>query len=486
MDGPIDGFGHDRTDPSVEAISTEAFAVGMKTVIEQSSDAIIFTEVETGSIVIVNDTATRLFERKRETLIGMNQSELHPANERASSFQLFCGCARARIGPTTRYDDGSQIHIITGSDTHIPVEINASLVDIGDRTLIQAHFRDISDRLDVERERKVFQRAVEQAGHSIFITDIQGRFEYVNPAFERISGYSEDEVLGKRTSLLKSGVHDDAFYQHLWGTILAGEIWQGELINKSKDGERYVIEQTIAPIHNHTGSIEWFVAVNRDITDRKRRERQLKRERERLEEFASTVTHDLRTPLSLAIGQLDFAMETDPRPEIDRAIEALEQMNELIHELLTLSKQGETVDDASPVDIVECVENAWSHVDTTDASLSIGIDTDHVIDADADRLEILLRNLFTNAVEHGGEWVAVEVVPLDEGEGFAVDDDGSGIDPTHRARIFDAGVSLEQGSGYGLSIVQQIAQAHGWTVEATESPSGGARFAIQIPQAHTE
>ncbi|WP_162224628.1 PAS domain S-box protein [Halorussus amylolyticus] len=122
-----------------------------------------------------------------------------------------------------------------------------------------------------------FREAVEHAGHAIMLTGRDGTIEYVNPAFEEITGYDEEEAVGKRPSLLKSGVHDAEFYVDLWQTILDGEVWEGQLQNRHKSGEVYPIEQTIAPIEDEAGNVVRFVAINRDISERVERERQLER-----------------------------------------------------------------------------------------------------------------------------------------------------------------------------------------------------------------
>jgi PAS domain S-box-containing protein len=133
---------------------------------------------------------------------------------------------------------------------------------------------DITDRKAREREHRSFKQAVENTGHSVVITDESGEIEYVNPTFEDVTGYTQEEVMGRNPRLLKSGEHEADFYERMWETILDGEVWSAELINERKDGSHFVVDQTIAPILED-GEIQRFVAVNQDITDRKEREREL-------------------------------------------------------------------------------------------------------------------------------------------------------------------------------------------------------------------
>jgi len=353
--------------------------------------------------------------------------------------------------------------------------------------------RDITTRKHREQELRSFRQAVEHAGHVIMITETDGTIEYVNPEFESVTGYSSAEALGRDSSLLSSGEHDDDdCYRNLWETILDGDIWEGELVNERKNGDRYHVEQTIAPITDETGTIERFVAVNTDITDRKQYERQLERERDRLEEFARTVAHDLRNPLSIALGHVDLARQTaDGDSALDVSLSALERMERMIEEILTLSKQGETVREPSSVRFEEVVETAWGHVgaDVAAASLSMSHScAKWTLTADESRLRQLLENLLRNAVRHAGPDVAIRVGCLSDRKGFFVADDGPGIEPSERNRIFESGyTSAADGTGFGLAIVRQIADAHGWDITVTDGEAGGgARFEITTTVAYRD
>ncbi|WP_254823500.1 sensor histidine kinase [Haloglomus halophilum] len=212
-----------------------------------------------------------------------------------------------------------------------------------------------------------------------------------------------------------------------------------------------------------------------------RREQELARQNRRLEEFAGVISHDLRNPLAIAQASLQMALEDDGMDELERTRDALDRMESLVDGLLTLAREGRGVGDISAVDIVTIAERAWTTVDTGDARL----ETEPVpeLQADPDRLQQLLENLFRNSVEHGADATAaltVTVGPLTAGAGFYVADDGSGIPDAERESVFEHGVSTAGGTGLGLTIVRTIAEAHGWTVAATESDAGGARFEFRI------
>ncbi|CAI48522.1 receiver/sensor box histidine kinase [Natronomonas pharaonis DSM 2160] len=341
---------------------------------------------------------------------------------------------------------------------------------------------DITERKEREQTLEQFRSAVEHAGHAVLITDSKGTIEYVNDAFEEMSGYSAAEAIGQSPSILKSGEHDHDFYRRLWETVLSGDVWHGEVINERKNGGQYVVDQTIAPITD-AGEITGFVAINRDITELKAYERKLEEQNERLQQYGHSVAHDLRNPLTLLKGHLDdFETVADDGPvdpeTVERrcrdAREVVDRMELLIDDLLTMAEQGQRVLEFETVSLEAVADEAWEQVQTAEADLTV---TDSPIEADPDRLRELLSNLFRNAIEHAGEDIAVRVGPLDFVEGFFVEDDGPGIPPDERDRVLDRGFTTdEEGTGFGLAIVEEIARAHEWTVDVTEGSEGGARF----------
>ena len=257
--------------------------------------------------------------------------------------------------------------------------------------------------------------------------------------------------------------------------------------------------------------------------DRVQRRKQLERQRERLEEFASVVSHDLRNPLSVAVGNIELARELDGEEateRLDRAHDALDYMDDLISDLLALAREGRTVEETATTDLRGVVDQAWRTVGPPEGVSLVVAEPLPWVECDRDRLRQALENLFRNAVEHGGG-DALSVAPgeRDAGaptdglgsdafsgstvhadserdasdgatadpslrvfvgrlpDGFYVGDDGAGIEPSERDAVFDPGHSTDRdGTGFGLSIVERIAEAHGWDVSVTESRAGGARF----------
>jgi two-component system OmpR family sensor kinase len=216
-----------------------------------------------------------------------------------------------------------------------------------------------------------------------------------------------------------------------------------------------------------------FVRIERERQLRER-EADIARERDRLEEFAGLVSHDLRTPLNVAQGHLEMVRAETDNEKLETAAAALDRMEALIADLLALARHGEAVDDGEPVSLSTLVEEVGVTVGMDTAQLTVA---DATALADRSRLAQLFENLLGNARRHAGDDVRVTVGVLDDGEGVYVADDGPGIDAERRDAVFEAGhTSVADGTGFGLKIVSEIAEAHGWSVDLVESDEGGARF----------
>jgi len=221
----------------------------------------------------------------------------------------------------------------------------------------------------------------------------------------------------------------------------------------------------------------------------RRREAELERENERLDEFASLVSHDLRNPLNVANGHLELARAGHNSANLDEAAQALERMGTLIEDVLALAREGTAVDETEPITLSVIIERCWATVETGDADYRL-LD-DCTVLADESRLAQVFENLFRNSVEHGATdgrpeadgplTITVGAISGPDGDpqGFYVEDDGVGIPAAERERVFEAGYSTDYGgTGFGLRIVRDIVEAHGWDIACTAAESGGTRFEI--------
>ncbi|EMA60617.1 ATP-binding protein [Halorubrum kocurii] len=312
----------------------------------------------------------------------------------------------------------------------------------------------------------------------------------VNDAFEEMFGYDADRVVGESVDDFIVPPTDEAEAEatELNERLQCGENVRREVTRETADGHKHFILHVV-PIRLDAENVSGY-AIYTDVTERREREAALERQNERLDEFASIVSHDLRNPLSVAEGYVALANETGEMAHLEKAAEALDRMDELVGDLLSLARQGESVGETEPVSIEALARDAWESVDTDDAELVV--DDDVTVDASATRTRELLENVFRNSVEHGRQSPeADEAGPLtvrvgnaafrgDDGvakNGFFIEDDGRGLPEGKRDRVFESGFTTqENGTGLGLAITKRIADAHGWEVRALAGDSGGARF----------
>ena len=257
-----------------------------------------------------------------------------------------------------------------------------------------------------------------------------------------------------------------------------------EAVETALDGERTRYVQDVdgryydtvyQPVIEDDGTVSGVIGVAVDITERREYEQQLEQQNEQLDEFASVVSHDLRNPLNVAPGQLQLAREECSSDHLAHVEAAHQRMETLIEDLLTLARQGEPATDRSALALSEVVTSCWKIVDT--AAGALRIETNRTIDADRGRLKQLFENLIRNAIEHGGEDLTMTVGAM--ADGFYFEDDGRGIPPEDRDDVFAVDYSTsEAGTGFGLRIVDQIVEAHGWEITLTEGSDGGARFEV--------
>jgi len=329
----------------------------------------------------------------------------------------------------------------------------------------------------------MLQSVMEHVPMSVYFEDRQGRHvlvseDLVEPFIEGTDGkvmHTPEDVHGKTYWDLytpEMAVRATADNERI---IETGEPLRGQEKHvQPPHGRDLWFSTNKAPWYDDDGRVQGIVGITVDITDQKHRERELDRQNERLEEFASIVSHDLRNPLNVAEGRLELYRRTGDESELDVVAEMHERIAELIDEVLAFAREGSQVEDTEWIDGHPQAWEAWEAVDTGDATLVQ--QWDYCIEADPSRLVRLFENLFRNSVEHGGDDVTVEVGTLEAEGGFFVQDDGSGVPESVRDDLFERGVSTaEGGTGFGLAIVAEIAEAHGWTVELAESENG-ARF----------
>lgn len=356
--------------------------------------------------------------------------------------------------------------------------------------------RDITDRKHIEEQMRLQSVALESAASSVVITDKDGIISWVNPAFTQTTGYNPEEAIGQHTRILKSGEQDPTFYAELWNTILTGKNWRGELINRRKDGSRYIEYMTIAPVLDDQGEIRHFIAIKQDITRRK--------ELERLrDDLTNALVHDLRNPLSAILASLDsFNMLTRDRelPEGPREIlqigrDSAWRMQGMVNAILDTVRMeaGKLPIHPEEVDLAQIAEQ-MARLQSPLASkgeVLLLVDVPYTLPpvlADATLVARVLQNLMDNAIKFTSPGGSVEVsAHVDPAMGMmvvSVQDGGTGIAPDLSAHLFDkfvVGDSPRRGTGLGLAFCRLAVEAHGGKIWVESEPGQGATFLFTLP-----
>jgi PAS domain S-box-containing protein len=326
-----------------------------------------------------------------------------------------------------------------------------------------------------ERDLEGFEQAVESSGHGILITDADGIIEYANPAFEEITGYTRGEVRGETPRLLNSGEHEESFYREMWETILSGDVWHSEIINERKDGSQVVVDQTIASITGPDGSIERFVAINRDVTERAEYERRLEDQRDKLEVLNQMVRHDIRNDLQLVSSYaelLDDHIDEEGEEYVEMIAESSQSAIALTQTARDLAETMlESERETERRNVRAALHDQVSEVKSThkDADIEFRGDIPAVDIRADDMLDSVFWNLLTNAVEHNDEdvpEVTVSATARAENVVIRIADNGPGVPDGQKEGVFGKGErGLESdGTGIGLYLVQTLVDAYGGNV----------------------
>jgi len=452
---------------------------------EYANDSIFIVEPHTRQIIDANANAAKRLGYKRAELLSFNLREIEDPefagldpeflnalkNEGCATFEHF-----------QRHKDG----------TLIPVEISAQIIDRGPKKVIQAIVRDITKGKAAESQLRKLSLAVEQSPNMIFITDLDGKIEYVNGKFTEITGYTKDEAIGTNPSILKSGTTSPELYQNFWSTIKSGNEWRGEIEDKRKDGSLYWAAMSVTPVKNLVGEVTHFVAVHEDISDRKVAEQRIldaHREAETANkaksELLANMSHELRTPLNAIIGFSDTLLSeilgplsTDKQREYVNDIHHSGQhLLELINDILDMSaiEAGKVELSQDLVEIPDILDSSFRLVGPRaklgEVSLSSEFEPDlPLLRVDERRTKQILLNLLSNAVkftEPGGSVVAKAKLTQNGEMEITVSDNGIGMDADEVKKALtrfgqaDSGLDRKhEGTGLGLPLTRKLLELH--------------------------
>lgn len=391
---------------------------------------------------------------------------------------------------------------------------------------------DISERKRTEQEQTKLSTAVQQTDDLIIITDIHGNIEYVNPAFESITGYSLAEAKGQNPRILNSGKHSNEFYQKMWHDLKSGTVWRGRFINRKKDGTNYIAEVTISPIRDQQGELINYIGVQRDITHQIALEKNL-RQAQKLEAMgtlAGGIAHEINTPTQFVSTNLDFINESLPnlskfisetlvstdkdemqalyeRFDIDYLLEELPlavqqssegvtQISKIVRSMKQFAHPGEDnkvatdLNDAIKNTVTVC-RNEWKYI----AEMTFDLDKDlPMVPCHRSEINQVFLNIIVNAAhamssQHEKEGTkGIISIATRQNENFveiAISDNGGGVPDEVKERIFDPFFTTKEpgkGTGQGLSIAHSIVtEKHGGRLLLESAPGEGSTFTVCLP-----
>ncbi len=489
------GPGADARDPGLEAIF-DLVGIG-----------IAEADPETGRIVRANQRYQRITGYTGTELREITIQELAPPTDRARDWRTF-QLAREKGAP---YRTEKRYLRKDGSTVDVRLHVAFLHDDDGVPTSAVAICEDISDEVEARRDRARLMQAVEQAGEGFILADADGNIEYVNPAFEAITGYSREEVQGRNPRVLQSGEHGPEHYAELWARLRRGQTWRGRFTNRRKDGSRYLADAVISPVLDDNGQIARYVGVQRDVTEQVEIQERLVQSQklESVGHLAGGVAHDFNNMLSVILGSVELVLEqTGPENPLRESLleirTAAHRSTAITGQLLTFARRrtiSPRVVDLNEVVrsmlkmlnrlIGEHLELAWHPVD--------GVLPVHI---DPVQVNQIIANLCVNArdairrdtgritLESGRKHFDEAYCLANPGflEGhyvlLAISDDGHGMDAETRDRAFEPFFTTKPegaGTGLGLSTVHGIVHQNGGFIKLYSEVEEGTTFRIYLP-----
>lgn len=480
--------------------SEEKFRV----IFDDSKDGILLVDVETKRFIAGNRAICDMLQYSPDEIPKLGVPDIHSEEDLHWVLDEFERQAKHEIERT------KDIPVKRRDGSILFVDIKSSPVTISGKPYLMGNFRDVTERRKAEEALTRLGMAVDQAAEAIVVTDTEGRIEYVNPAFEQITGYPREESVGQNMRILKSGKHDETLYRKMWETISRGEVWTGRFHNRKKDGTLYEEEAVISPVRNASGRIINFVAGKKDITREILLQKQVQtaQRMESVGTLAGGIAHDFNNALTgiLGFGEIlrrRVAGDPDAVTDLDMIGKCVEQAALLTRQLLTFARRQviEPVNlDINVVvtDMLKILGKALRENIEIRTFLSKDVPTARL---DRGQIEQVVMNLCLNArdaMPSGGKLhVETADVTLDEEYRtlhpymkpgryalLVVSDTGIGMDDSTLERVFEPFFTtkpMNKGTGLGLSVVYGIVKQHNGYIHAYSEPGAGTTFKVYFP-----
>ncbi len=479
-----------------------------RSVVENMQDVFYRTD-RAGLVTMVSPSAVKLYGGPIEEFLGRNIEDFWiDPKERAKMMEILGRDGVVRdFEVTLRGRDGSPVYASVTSAFR--KDSNGAILGL------DGVVRNISERRRAAEEHALLAKAIEQVSEGIIITDAKWHIQYANPAFERISGYSADEIIGMPTRVLKSDRHEESFFKNIRETLGRGDIWSGRIVNRKKDGGEYEAETTGAAIRDEAGSIRHFISIHRDVTRESQLENQLRQSQkmEALGTLAGGIAHDFNNILGIIMGYTQLALyySDSGKPtkyKLEEILRATYRAKELVRQILAFSRGSEQ--QKQPLQPCTIIKEAMGILRPSLPStieIKTRLASNASILADPTQMHQVLMNLCTNAahaMEDQGGILEVGLADLDFCPGrtasekglqpgryveLMVKDSGQGIDPSIVDFIFDPFFTTKEpgkGTGLGLSVVHGVVKSHQGAISVESAPGKGATFKVLFPVMETD
>jgi len=438
-------------------------------VLLEDSPVMITVSVD-GTCQFINQAGVGLLGAdSRDTIIGQEYLDIvHPADNKEDESVLL----PKREGSEGVADLERQLTTVDGQTKYVEVTARPIVFD-GDEAVL-AIVKDITDRK--QREQKLREREHQYRSLAenfpqgmVFLFDEDLRYTVAKGKGLSNVGLNSYDLEGETISeALPEALYE--LFEPRYRQALAGTEDVFELAYEDR-----VFRVHTLPVRDREGEVFAGMQIAPEITEERRETNTLRDQNDRLAELTSVISHDLRNPLSVARGNLTLVQETGDPEALETVDRSLERMDVLIEDVLSLAQSGLTIDTVEEVSLRQMSEDAWEQVSSNGTEIEIGQDLR--FEADPSRLRELFGNLFRNTIEHGESERTIRIGEC--AKGFYIEDDGTGIPEQEWKDVFETGyTTADEGTGFGLAIVKQIVEAHGWDIHITESSNGGTRFNI--------
>ena len=458
---------------------------------------------DSGHILEANKAAELFYGYSRKQLLTLNIADINALSREQVSEEVELAKAS---------QSGHAIKHRRANGDIRDVEVYSGLISWKHQNALYSIIHDISARIRAEKTVHKLSQSIEQSGEAVVITDRNAVIEYVNPTFTKVTGYLFEEAVGKTPSILKSTAQDPAFYKDLWDTIIRGEVWQGTLVDRRKDGSSYPALMSIAPLYDNEGEITHFVSFQQDMTEYKQLENRFfqAQKMESIGTLVGGVAHDFNNILAAVQGNIYLAKtELDDSSKISDRLDTIEKLSEnaaeMIRQLLTFARKDRVI--MSPLSLNSFMVRAFKL-----AQNAVSGDITHtcdicqeelIINGDATQLQQVLLNLLSNASHAVKNTARPQIIcslkkyaVTDEFvrshpelankqlARLSVQDNGCGISNERLNKVFEPFFTTKgvgEGTGLGLAMVYGSIQTHNGTIDIATRIGKGTTFHLYFP-----